>query len=91
MSEIIVIGVSKGYYHSSKYLSKVKPLRAKPVWFLYYRLDGMFKKKRISLLQVPLYRSQVRKLRTLVGDCCNREFKAYVKNEKENIDCPYCS
>ena len=89
---MIVIGVSKAYENPSKRMHKKRPTSSKPKWKLYYKEDQSDKLRTrwISLVQVPFYKAQIRRLRLLICVDCKREFKAYVKNDKEIVDCPHC-
>jgi hypothetical protein len=88
---MIVIGVSRRYQNCQKRMRKYGKTHAKPVWYLYYRDDNDdFRTKRISLLEVPIYKSQIRRKRTLICDTCENEFEAYVKSDTEERPCPKC-
>lgn len=89
--EKIVISVSKGYQNSRGKTKYGTHPRAKPVWYAFILENDVFKKVRISILEVPAYKMQIRKKRDLICNQCDKPFVAYVKNNKEKVDCPYCN
>ena len=83
---MIVISVSKGYQNAYTTLKYHIHRRAKTVWYAYLiDNDDKFIKKRISLIEVPIYKAQIRKKRVLICPECEKEFVAYVKNDKEKV------
>jgi hypothetical protein len=88
---MIVISVSKTYHNAQRRRKKWGKPRCKPFWVAYILDDdGKFIKKHISILEVPLYKLQIKHKRTLICDTCENAFEDYVKNNTEEVDCPYC-
>lgn len=89
---MIVVSVSKGYQNVQKRRRTWGKHNCKPIWYAYIITDDdRFTRKRISTLEVPLYKTKIRRKRTLICDDCNNEFIAYVKNEREKVECPFCN
>lgn len=89
---MIVISVSKTYHNAQSRRKKWGKPRCKPFWAAYILDDAeKFIRKRISALEVPFYKMQIRHRRTLICNECNGEFITYVKNDTEEVDCPYCN
>ena len=91
MVENIVISVSKSYWASRGKTKYGYHPRAKPVWFAFILVNDRFIKKRISLMEVPIYKMNIRRKRDLICNDCEKPFVAYVKNDREKVECPYCN
>jgi len=51
----------------------------------------MFKTEWVNSIKAQFLKTQKRKKLTFYCKECNNMFLAYVKNAKEEVDCPYCS
>ena len=89
---MIVISVSKRWYHPRSEVREHGKNGAKKRWFVFYLNDeGKLRTKRINWSQVWYYKLQKRRKRTLICDTCDREFIGYIKSDTEEVACPYCN
>lgn len=88
---MIVISVSKTYHNAQSRRKKWGKPRCKPFWVAYILENNeKFVRKRIPTLLVPFYKSQIHRRRILICSDCENSFVAYVKNDTEDVNCPYC-
>jgi len=88
---MIVISVSKRWYHTRSEVRQHGKNGAKKRWFVFY-LDEEVKlhTKRIQWYEVWWFKLQKRHKRRYVCHQCGLQFIAFVRNAKETIECPYC-
>ena len=88
---MIVISVSKTYHNAQSRRKKWGKPRCKPFWVAYIVDNNeKFVRKRISALQVPFYKRKICHRRILICRDCENSFVGYVKNDTEEVECPYC-
>lgn len=89
---MIVISVSKRWYHTRSEVRQHGKNGAKKRWFVFF-LDeeGRFRSKRIHWSQVWYYKAQRHSKRRLICTECDRMFIGYVKSDKQEVMCPYCN
>ncbi|MGB6463918.1 MAG: hypothetical protein WBF38_06825 [Nitrosotalea sp.] len=89
---MIVISVSKRWYHPRSEVRQHGKNGAKKRWYVFYfDEDGIFRSKRIQWYEVLWYKSQQHHKRRLVCLECGQKFIGYVKSDTQMVDCPYCS
>lgn len=87
---MIVISVSKRWYHPRSEVRQHGKNGAKKRWFVFYLEEGRFRSKRIQWYEVWWYKSQKHHKRRLICNDCDREFIGYVKSDDQVVMCPYC-
>ena len=89
---MIVISVSKRWYHPRSEVRQHGKNGAKKRWFVFYlNEERKLRTKRIPSYQVWWYKLKKRHKRTLICDVCDGKFSWYVKSDTEEITCPYCN
>ena len=88
---MIVISVSKRWYHPRSEVRQHGKNGAKKRWFVYYLdEDSRFRSKRIQWYEVLWYKSQKHYKTRLICLDCNRWFIGYVRSVDQEVQCPYC-
>lgn len=85
---MIVVGVSRARTTGSAMTRKGKVAYRgnKKHWYVYYYDDdGKFKKKKITVLEVPYYGSLIRRRKSYVCPSCGNKFRALESK------CPKCA
>ncbi len=88
---MIVISVSKRWYHPRSEVRQHGKNGAKKRWFVFY-LDeeGTFRTKRIQWYEVLWYKSQKHHKKRYFCLQCGNKFIAFTKSDADFIECPYC-
>lgn len=88
---MIIIGIySKGSHSSGQVKNMYKNGGKKYPTLYFIDNEGKLRTKRVPGYLVPWYKLQQRRKRKLICSTCSRSFIAYVKSDKEDVDCPYC-
>ena len=88
---MIIISVSKRWYHSRSEVRQHGKNGAKKRWFVFYfDEEGIFRTKRIQWYQVGWFKLQKRHKRRFICIQCGRTLIAYVHNSTQVLECPYC-
>lgn len=89
---MIVISVSKRWYHPRSEVRQHGKNGAKKRWFVFYFDEELrLHTKRIQWYEVWWYKAQRHHKRRRICDNCGLKFIALVLNPKQAVDCPYCS
>lgn len=87
---MIVISVSKRWYHPRSEVRQHGKNGAKKRWFVFYLDEGRFRSKRIHWYEVWWYKSQKHYKARLICSDCDREFIGYIRSVDQEVECPYC-
>lgn len=88
---MIVISVSKRWYHPRSEVRQHGKNGAKKRWFVFYfDEDDVFHTKRIQWYEVLWYKSQKNHKRRMICPNCGQKLVVYFRSEKQTIECPYC-
>ncbi|HYL66077.1 MAG TPA: hypothetical protein VEU72_02880 [Nitrosopumilaceae archaeon] len=88
---MIVISVSKRWYHPRSEVRQHGKNGAKKRWFVFYfDEEYRFRTKRIHWSEVLWYKSQKHHKRRYICIRCGQKLIAFVRNPKETVECPYC-
>ena len=88
---MIVISVSKRWYHPRSEVRQHGKNGAKKRWYVFYfDEEGKFRSKRIHWSQVLWYKSQKCHKRRLICLQCEQVFIGYVRSDDQEVACPYC-
>ncbi|MGQ0795614.1 MAG: hypothetical protein ACT4N5_05455 [Nitrosopumilaceae archaeon] len=88
---MIVISVSKRWYHPRSEIREHGKNGAKKRWFVFYfNEEEKLRTKRIQWYQVWWYKLQTTHKKRMICIRCGNKFLVYVRNLKQVIECPYC-
>jgi hypothetical protein len=89
---MIVISVSKRWYHTRSEVRQHGKNGAKKRWFVFYfDEEGRFRTKRIHWSQVGWYKLHKSSKRRLICDTCGQKFIGYIRSDDQIVSCPYCN
>jgi len=83
------ISVCKTYKNSGSL--RFHKEKTKKHWKHYFIEDNMFKTEWVNAITAQFLKKKKRKKLTYFCIECNNTCLAYVKNSKEEVECPYCS
>jgi len=90
---MIVISVSKRWYHPRSEVRQHGKNGAKKRWFVFYldEEEGKLHTKRIQWYEVWWFKLQKRHKKRYVCQQCGLQLIAFVRNKKEAVECSYCN